>query len=142
MNATLRHARLCYDHVAGEIGVGLTACLVDGGFLTLAHHDAHVTASGVEFLSGFGIDLALARKQRRNYCKACLDWTEKRNHLAGAVGAALTKRLFDLKWIERSPHGRTLIVTSDGYEGFRRVFSLELKAPVTQREMMPADLGA
>ena len=129
MNAALRHARLCYDHVAGELGVALTSRLVEDGYIALGDESGEVTASGDEFLSSFGVDLASARKRCRNYCKAYLDWTERRHHLAGAVGAALTKRLFDLGWIERSARGRTLIVTSAGYQGLRQALSLDLRKP-------------
>jgi hypothetical protein len=130
MDRALRHARLCYDHLAGEVGVALTSRLVEGGYVAIGVEAAEITPAGHDLLSGFGVDLASARKQRRNYCKGCLDWTEKRSHLAGAVGAALAKRLLGMGWIERRPQGRTLTVTSTGYEGLRREFSLEFEVAV------------
>jgi len=135
-DAALRHARLCYDHMAGEIAVRLTARLVDGGFVVLGGDAGEVTPAGERLLTGLGVDLSPARARRRIFCRPCLDWTERRFHLGGAVGAALAQRFLELTWIERSPRGRALIVTSAGYQGFRHAFSLELKTAPESLEVM------
>jgi DNA-binding transcriptional ArsR family regulator len=121
----LQRARTCYDHLAGALGVGLTHALVSRGCLEL-HDDAfELTASGAEWLEGFGIECEPVRARRRLFARACLDWSERRPHLAGALGAALATRLFDLGWIERIPRSRAVGVTAAGRRGLRRTFDLQ-----------------
>jgi DNA-binding transcriptional ArsR family regulator len=129
-DAGLRLARLCYDHIAGQLGVGLTSRLVEGGFVVLGEEAGAVSPAGDRLLSGLGVDLSSARAQRRIFCRPCLDWTERRFHIGGAVGAALANRLFELKWIERSPHGRALTITPTGYRGFRDALSFTLEPAI------------
>jgi len=122
----LRVARTCYDHFAGQLGVGLTDALSERGHLILGEEAGEVTAAGVEFLSGFGLDLAEARRRRRAYCRPCLDWTERRPHLGGAIGAALAGRCFTLAWVERQRDSRALTITAAGRRGLAEVFGLAL----------------
>lgn len=107
-DAGLRLARTCYDHLAGRLGVGLADALHQRGHVVLTEDGGEVTEAGVEFLSHFGVDLVEARRRRRIYCRPCLDWTERRAHLAGAVGAALAARCFDLGWLKRQRDTRAL----------------------------------
>jgi DNA-binding transcriptional ArsR family regulator len=125
LDEALRNARTCYDHLAGRLGVGLTDALCTRGHLALAHEGGEVTRTGVAFLREFGIDLVAARRRRRLFCRPCLDWTERRPHLGGSVGAALAQRCFDLGWVEHMRNGRALIVTLKGRRGLRDVFGLE-----------------
>jgi hypothetical protein len=113
----LRHARTCYDHIAGVVGVGLAEGLIEREFVVLGDEAGEVTPSGMEFLSKLGVDLSLARAKRRVFCRPCLDWTERRSHIGGAVGAALAKRCFELKWIERVRDSRALTITPAGRRG-------------------------
>jgi hypothetical protein len=76
------------------------------------------------FLREFGVDLAAARSHRRIFCRPCLDWTERRPHLGGSIGAALAERCFDLGWIERMREGRAVVITPRGRRGLREVFGL------------------
>ncbi len=110
----LRAARMCYDPSAGGLGVALTDGLLTQGHLVSAGRDFHVTASGERFLAELGLDLPVIRAQRRIFAHQCLDWSERRPHLGGALGAALAARCLARKWIRRAPEGRKVVVTSAG----------------------------
>jgi DNA-binding transcriptional ArsR family regulator len=120
----LRTARTCYDHLAGKLGVALADALVAGRQISLAQDGGQVTARGARFLDDLGINLAEARQRRRAFCRPCLDWSERRPHLAGSVGAALATRCFELGWIERSRDSRAVVITPKGSDGFVRVFGI------------------
>lgn len=122
----MRTARTCYDHFAGKLGVGLADNLIARGYLVLTPEAGEVTARGAAFLDDFGVDLEALRAKRRTLCRPCLDWTERRLHLGGTVGAALARRCFDLGWLRRSRDSRALIVTPAGRHGLEDVFGLLL----------------
>jgi len=122
----LRHARTCYDHIAGVVGVGLAERLTEREFVVLGDEAGEVTPSGLEFLGRLGVDLSPARAKRRVFCRPCLDWTERRSHIGGAVGAALAQRCFELKWIERVRESRALDITPAGRRGLSEFFSLSV----------------
>jgi DNA-binding transcriptional ArsR family regulator len=126
LDDAMRTARTCYDHFAGKLGVGLTDVLCAQGHLTLSEDGGEVTGSGVAFLQELGIDLVAARQRRRVFCRPCLDWTERRLHLGGSIGAVLAQRCFDLKWLERMRGSRALVVTPRGHRGLKDVFGLSL----------------
>ena len=126
LDEAMRHARTCYDHFAGKLGVGLTAALRAHGHLELTDDGGAITESGAAFLEDFGVDLAAARNRRRIFCRPCLDWTERRLHLGGTVGAVLAQRCFDLKWIQRVRDSRALTVTPAGRRGLSQTFGLSL----------------
>ena len=107
----LRHARTCYDHIAGTLGVSLAERLTECEHIILGDEAGEVTEAGTAFFAHLGVDLSDARAKRRVFCRPCLDWTERRPHIGGAVGAALAKRCFELKWIERVRDGRALTIT-------------------------------
>jgi DNA-binding transcriptional ArsR family regulator len=94
----LNAARICYDHLAGRLSVDLTDSFVARGYVVLDDEVAEITRAGTRFLTEFGIELPTLRSTRRHYGRLCLDWTERRPHLAGAVGAAVTKRYFSAGW--------------------------------------------
>jgi DNA-binding transcriptional ArsR family regulator len=121
--AALAQARTCYDHLAGQAGVALFDALLAGG--VLAQHDPavlEVTAAGEATLAAFGVNAASLRHSRRRFAGACLDWTERRPHLNGALGAAITARLLGLGWIERGARRRAVRVTPAGQEGLAVTF--------------------
>jgi DNA-binding transcriptional ArsR family regulator len=120
----VRAGRTCYDHLAGRLGVCLTRALVDRGAIRLAGAEFDVTPAGEQLLGELGIDLAAARARRRAFAPACLDWSEREPHIAGALGAALLTRLFDLDWIQRMPASRAVEVTLAGRRGFQRTFGI------------------
>jgi DNA-binding transcriptional ArsR family regulator len=114
----LSAARICYDHLAGRLSVDLTNFFTAHEYFVLGDEAAEITPAGTSFLSAFGVDLSALSSTRRHFCRLCLDWTERRPHIAAAVGAALTKRYFDLGWTERMKHSRAIIVTALGKHGF------------------------
>jgi len=121
----LRTARTCYDHLAGRLGVALADALTDRGHVTLGADGGEVTEQGQRFLDDFG---ASPVPGRRVFCRPCLDWSERRPHLAGRVGAALACRCFDLGWIARQRDTRAVAITLAGRDGFRETFGIVLAA--------------
>jgi DNA-binding transcriptional ArsR family regulator len=122
----LRLARSCYDHLAGAVGVAVAEALVRGGALRpVGDHDYDLTARGIELLAGLGVDVAGLRRQRRAFARRCLDWTERRPHLSGALGAALLVRLLDLGWLVGGRVPRGLVVTDAGRDGLLRAFGCD-----------------
>src|ERR1700720_2101481 len=91
----LRNARVCYDHLAGRLGVALADALVKREHISLSEDGGMVTPGGEEFFVAFGIEVRERGRSRRPFCRPCLDWSERRTHLAGAVGAALAARCFE-----------------------------------------------
>ena len=126
LDDAMRNARTCYDHIAGKLGVGITDALCAHGQLVLTDEGGEVTDTGVTFLQELGVDLATARSRRRIFCRPCLDWTERRPHLGGTVGAVLAQRCFDLKWLQRMRDSRALIITPAGRRGLGDAFGLSL----------------
>jgi len=123
----MRQARMCYDHMAGELGIGVVDSLVASGVLIEAGDNFQLTDDGERLLDEFGVDVAAARRRRRHFARTCLDWSERRPHLAGALGAALADRLFELEWVERDPEGRTLFVTPTGQRGLADTFGVDVR---------------
>ena len=124
----LRNARTCYDHLAGRLGVALADALVGCDQIVLSEDGGMVTSQGEDFFLGFGIDLRERTRSRRPFCRPCLDWSERRPHLAGAVGAALAARCFELGWIGRIRDTRAVHVTPEGERGFSETFGIKLAA--------------
>ncbi len=126
----IRLARTCYDHLAGLLGVGLTRALVEQNALVLTGREYSVTDAGIARFATLGIDVnrvaEAARRTRRPVARACLDWSERRHHLAGALGAALVTRLLELAWVERMPASRALKITNQGRRVLWREFSIQL----------------
>jgi DNA-binding transcriptional ArsR family regulator len=120
----LRKARVCYDHLAGEMGVRMFDSLAAKGRIAARGGDVRITRKGEAFAAKFGIDLAAVAGGRRPLCKPCLDWSMRTSHLAGALGAALFDRITGLGWARRERGGRALIFTGDGEAKFARLFPL------------------
>jgi DNA-binding transcriptional ArsR family regulator len=110
----LRRARSCYSHLAGELGVALFNGLARRRWIELAGDDVGVSAAGRHAFTDFGIDLDALTAQRRPLCRPCLDWSERRHHLAGSLGVALLTRITDLKWARREKHSRIVRFTPQG----------------------------
>jgi DNA-binding transcriptional ArsR family regulator len=128
----LRIARTCYDHLAGRLGVALADALVAGGYAELSNDAGVVTDSGVSLLVRVGIDVdaLMARRGKRAarvLCRPCLDWSERRTHLAGAVGAALCAHSLAHGWIRRIPATRAVAITPNGERMFREEFGVKLR---------------
>jgi DNA-binding transcriptional ArsR family regulator len=117
----LRRARVCYDHLAGECAVALLDGMRNRQFVT-GLRTLKLTAAGRRHLLAFGINVDQLSVSRRPLCRACLDWSERRHHLAGALGAALLERLIELRWVKRSAD-RVIEVTPRGAAGFAEQFT-------------------
>jgi DNA-binding transcriptional ArsR family regulator len=119
----MRAARTCYDHLAGQLGVRLADALGERGYVELSDEGGGVTEAGIEFFRGFGLDLG-AGSAARLYCRPCLDWSERRLHIGGTLGAKLAARCFALNWIRRSRESRAVSVTPAGERGFRETLGM------------------
>jgi DNA-binding transcriptional ArsR family regulator len=126
IDPALRAARTCYDHIAGRLGVALADSLVTRGAILLGDGAGEVTADGQDFLRAFGVPEKAPRGSRRLYCRACLDWSERRIHLSGVLGAALLARCEELGWVVRALDSRALMVTKLGERGFARTFNVQI----------------
>jgi DNA-binding transcriptional ArsR family regulator len=118
-------ARICYEHLAGRLSVDLTDALVAREYIVVDDGVAEITTAGTRFLADFGIALATRRSSRRHFSRLCLDWTERRPHIAGAVGVAIARRCFDRGWIERMNGSHAVIVTPSGRQGFQATFGID-----------------
>lgn len=130
-DAALRAARTCYDHLAGRLGVAVADALVAGGYAELANDAGLVTDAGIELFGRIGIDVdaLLARRGNRSpriLCRPCLDWSERRPHLAGAVGAALCMLSLKNGWIRRINGTRAVAITPKGERIFREQLGVRL----------------
>jgi len=119
----LRKARICYDHLAGELGVAAYEALLHHGILEMAHEELRLGESGAEWFKRLGVDTDAAARQRRIFCRPCMDWSERRHHLAGSLGAALLSRLHGLKWATRDKNSRVIKFTPRGQRAFQAVLT-------------------
>jgi DNA-binding transcriptional ArsR family regulator len=126
LDDAMRVARTCYDHFAGKLGVGIADSLTAHGHIVLGEEGGEVTESGFAFFQKFGGDLRAAQSRQRIFCRPCLDWSERRPHIGGSVGAVLTQRCFDLGWVTRIRGGRALTVSEAGRRGFNDAFGVLL----------------
>ena len=126
MDAEMRRARTCYDHLAGELGVALADAMRDRALVVLDADAGELTAEGSEFLAGLGIDLTSPTRSRRAFCRPCLDWSERRPHLAGRVGASIAGLSLERGWIRRRSQGRSVEITADGIAAFGELFGVRI----------------
>jgi len=118
----LRRARVCYDHLAGEMGVAMFDSLHARGLIAGRDAALRLTRPGAAFMADFGIALDDLRESRRPLVKPCLDWSMRRHHLAGGLGAALLQRMAALKWLRRAKEGRAVLFTPAGEAQFAKLF--------------------
>src|SRR5437764_5223819 len=137
---TLRHARTCYDHMAGRIAVAIADRLVQQSFILLDEDGGQLTDAGRSFFNELGVDLRLASK-RRVFCRPCLDWSERRPHLAGAAGAAILLHALEHDWAQHVRDSRPLVVTPVGVRGIATTFGIEGALPTDGREGQLAPLS-
>jgi DNA-binding transcriptional ArsR family regulator len=126
----LRRARLCYDHLAGEVAVGIATKMVERGQLDFNQDGGVLSKEGRDLLASVGVHLeasAPRRSRQPMLCRPCLDWSERRPHLAGVVGRALYEALLREGWIAAPGEGRAVTVTSLGERNFERYFGLALR---------------
>jgi hypothetical protein len=123
----MARARTCYDHLAGRLAVRITDALTNAGLLDQAAGFA-LTSSGVDWLNAaMGVDVAALRAGRRPLVRPCLDWTERRPHLGGAVGAALCERFFAEGWVTRMSGSRAIRVSAAGVQAMQRLQGIDLR---------------
>lgn len=129
-DAALRAARTCYDHLAGRLGVAIADALVAAGHIELDSEAGIVTPSGLTLFEHIGIDVARvatigSEKRRRILCRPCLDWSERRPHIAGKLGAALCRLSFDSGWVRPVEGSRALVITPTGQRAFRETLGVQ-----------------
>lgn len=117
----LRKARVCYDHLAGETAVAVYEALVRRRYLEMAPQGLRPTDAGLVWLGRLGIDTEAAGRRRRAFCRPCMDWSERRYHLAGSLGAALLGRFYELGWARRESASRVVRITPSGEREIRRL---------------------
>ncbi|HUL65287.1 MAG TPA: helix-turn-helix transcriptional regulator [Burkholderiaceae bacterium] len=118
----LRSARVCYDHLAGDQGVQLLDSLLKRKLLRRRDDALELTPAGADFFRSFGIDIDALSAQRRPLCRTCLDWSVRRHHLGGAVGAGVLARMFALGWARRAKGSRVVTFTPAGAAALSRKF--------------------
>lgn len=123
-DAALRRARVCYNHLAGDMGTRMFDSLAQQGHLSVAEDDVALTPAGAALATDFGIDLTALRKARTPLCRTCLDWSERRSHLAGSLGRAFLSRFEDLSWARRDPNTRVVTFSDRGSAAFEQMFPL------------------
>jgi DNA-binding transcriptional ArsR family regulator len=117
-------ARTCYNHLAGSLAVRITEAIVGQGLLREVGRDYQVTKKGEQWFPDLGIDIDGLRKSGRVFARQCIDWSERRNHLAGALGSALAQHLFELGWIERVRESRAVRITEIGRRELKRLLGV------------------
>lgn len=120
----LRKARVCYNHLAGDMGTQIFDFMVDQGHLSLHKDGIVLSQNGEQFVESLGIDLDELKAKRSPMCRECLDWSERRSHLSGNLGRALLRRFEDLGWATRDPSSRAIHFSISGEKAFRRVFTM------------------
>lgn len=122
------HARKCMDHVAGQLGCGIAARVIDRGHVKLGQKGARLSKDGERWLESFGIETATLKNNNRRLVSICPDWVENTPHLGGAVGAALMRSFVTRDWIRRDRVEGTVRITPKGSHAFRKEFDLDLRA--------------
>jgi hypothetical protein len=123
-DAALRKARVCYNHLAGDLGVQLYDGLIARGLINEIDEVVSLTDAGAEFAGQFGIELAPLTKLKRPLCRSCLDWSSRCNHLAGSLGTAVLDRIFDLGWASRIEGSRVVSFSDHGEKSFKQTFAV------------------
>lgn len=121
----LRKARVCYNHLAGELGVQMFDSLLAREFVTEDADLVTITDNGRNFVNGLGIDVEAITFPRRPLCKSCLDWSARRTHLAGSLGTALLDHFYELGWAERQDGSRAVLFTQKGEKQFSEHFPVQ-----------------
>lgn len=119
----LRHARVCYNHLAGEMGVQMYESMLGSGYLAATPENLQLTDAGHDFATSLGIDLKPLTTSRAPVCKECLDWSARRSHLAGQLGRAMLSQILDNGWAKRLPDSRVIKFSTSGEAAFHTLFA-------------------
>lgn len=122
----LRESRMCYDHLAGVLGVAVADALKERGYITEDDKDFHPTDAGFGFFADLGIDFEGLKGKRRHLARRCLDWSERRPHVGGALGAALADTFLESGWIERIPDSRKVVLTGAGQQALSQRLGIDV----------------
>ncbi len=122
----LQRARTCYDHLAGQLGVALADAFEQQRLIAVSDSGWTLTSRGEQRLGTLGVDTSALHRGRRPLLRPCLDWTERRPHMAGLLGQALASRFLDLDWVRRSPASRAVLVTALGEQQLLTEFTIKL----------------
>ncbi|MDC0737578.1 winged helix-turn-helix domain-containing protein [Cognatishimia sp. SS12] len=128
-DVAMRRARVCYDHLAGDMGVAMYDSLLRRGHINANPNAIILTESGKAFVSEFGIDLASLPPSKAPLCRACLDWSARTSHLAGQLGRAFLSHFITRGWTRRIENSRTLVFTPEGQRAFSALFELRADHP-------------
>jgi len=120
----IKYCRTCYDHLAGKIGVALAESLLEQKIIIEKNNTFEVTSEGEKWLSDFGVNIGDAKKQKRIFLKPCLDWSERRYHIAGSVGTLLLNKMLEQDWIRRTKDSRVIIITAKGEKEMLKSFKI------------------
>jgi DNA-binding transcriptional ArsR family regulator len=123
----IHYCRSCYDHLAGKVGVLLTEALVSQRYLTKKHDAYELSGDGEKWFSALGIDPERLKSQKRHFAKPCLDWSERKHHLAGALGAALLSHMLGNGWLRRMDGSRSILVTGKGRQALRECLKIDVE---------------
>jgi DNA-binding transcriptional ArsR family regulator len=122
----VRYCRTCYDHLAGKIGVAITDGLLKRRIIIADDDKFDLGKKGISFFTDLGIDINEVKKQRRLFAKPCLDWSERRHHIAGSLGAAMLDKMLSEDWIRRTKNSRAVVITAKGRKELCRYFGISL----------------
>lgn len=123
--APLREARMCYDHIAGRLGVSLAESFQEKGWINLVDRDFTVTGKGrLQLSRTLGLEWVSLESARRLFARRCIDWSERKPHIGGALGAALAQRMLEKDWIRRSKESRTVFTTREGRKILLELFDV------------------
>jgi DNA-binding transcriptional ArsR family regulator len=120
----IKFCRTCYDHLAGKVGVLIMESLLRQKLVVYQQRELEVTPKGTAWLGEWGIDCEEVRRQRRSFVKSCLDWSERRHHLAGALGATMLNKMMESHWLRRIAHTRAVVVTAKGRQALTERFDI------------------
>lgn len=120
----IKYCRTCYDHLAGEIGVALADSLLRQKIIIESKNTFEISSEGEKWFSDFGINIKEAQKQKRIFLKSCLDWSERRNHIAGSIGSLLFNKMINDDWLRRTKDSRAIIITGKGEKELLRYFKI------------------
>ena len=127
-DAAMRQARTCYDHMAGRLAVAITDALTSRDLIVVEDRSGFITDKGRKFFSQIGLDIDPVAKSTRPLCRTCLDWSERRMHLGGRLGASLLKRSVECNWVRPGKDSRTLSITPRGELDFHKLFGISAEA--------------
>lgn len=125
-HSPIKHCRTCYDHLAGKIGVALTDSLLEQKIIVDNNNVFEISHKGEKWFSDFGINVDEVKKQRRLFLKPCLDWSERRNHIAGSLATSIFDKMVSNDWLRKTNHSRAIIITGKGEKELYEYFKIVL----------------